>query len=207
MARAKATRPLLPRTKLGGQEVRTLDGPKPPETRMRAQRLLAKVRKRSVVEHDFPQLVTSAGMHPEIKENPPLIYHWREQDHAEFTANVQQAFARYRETLQEDRRLLLDRFQLLDIAIKVVGVGSVGTWCAVALLMASELSQIQGFTGPSSSFQQIRLSVACQFFLLAPVTFASSLLSAQALGCFSISWRDRADSDPPRDDSGGEEGP
>jgi uncharacterized protein (DUF2252 family) len=106
--------------------------------RRRAEKILARVRQRSVVEHDFPQLVTTTGMRPEIKENPPLIYHWREQGHAEFTANIEQAFARYRETLGEERRLLLDRFKLLDIAIKVVGVGSVGTWCAVGLLMASE---------------------------------------------------------------------
>jgi uncharacterized protein (DUF2252 family) len=107
-------------------------------TRKRAEKMLAKVRQRSVVEHDFPQLVNTAGLRPEIKENPPLIYHWREQGQEEFTANVQQAYARYRETLEEDRRLLLDRFKLLDIAIKVVGVGSVGTWCAVALMMAGE---------------------------------------------------------------------
>src|SRR6516162_2647102 len=107
-------------------------------TRKRAEKMLAKVRQRGVVEHEFPQLVTTAGLRPEIKENPPLIYHWREQGREEFAANVRQAFARYRETLQEDRRLLLDRFKLLDIAIKVVGVGSVGTWCAVALLMAGE---------------------------------------------------------------------
>jgi uncharacterized protein (DUF2252 family) len=105
-------------------------------TRKRAQKMLAKVRQRSVAEDDFPQLVTTAGLRPEIKENPPLIYHWREQGHAEFTANVQQAFAGYRESLAEDRRLLLDRFRLLDVAIKVVGVGSVGTWCAVALMIA-----------------------------------------------------------------------
>jgi uncharacterized protein (DUF2252 family) len=107
-------------------------------TRKRAEKMLAKVRQRSVVEHEFPQLVTTAGLRPEIKENPPLIYHWREQGQEEFAANVRQAFARYRETLEEDRRLLLDHFKLLDIAIKVVGVGSVGTWCAVALLMAGE---------------------------------------------------------------------
>jgi uncharacterized protein (DUF2252 family) len=106
------------------------------ETRKRAQKVIAKTRQRGVVEHDFPQLVTTAGLRPEIKENPPLIYHWREQGQLDFTANVQQAFERYRETLQEDRRLLLDRYKLVDIAIKVVGVGSVGTWCAVALLMA-----------------------------------------------------------------------
>jgi uncharacterized protein (DUF2252 family) len=107
-------------------------------TRKRAQKVLAKVRQRSVAEHDYPQLVTTAGQRPEIKENPPLIYHWREQGQAEFTANVQQAFAHYRESLEEVRRLLLDRFRLLDIAIKVVGVGSVGTWCAVALMMAGD---------------------------------------------------------------------
>ena len=49
-----------------------------------------------------------------------------------------QAFAHYRETLPEDRRVLLDRYQVMDVAIKVVGVGSVGTLCAVMLLMASE---------------------------------------------------------------------
>ena len=34
--------------------------------------------------------------------------------------------------------MLIDRYDLKDIAIKVVGVGSVGTFCAVMLLMASE---------------------------------------------------------------------
>jgi len=100
--------------------------------------VLAKVRHRSGAEHDYPQLVTTAGLRPEIKENPPLIYHWREQGQAEFTANVEQAFAHYRESLEEVRRWLLERFRLLDIAIKVVGVGSVGTWCAVALMMAGD---------------------------------------------------------------------
>ena len=40
--------------------------------------------------------------------------------------------------LADDRRVILDRFELKDIAIKVVGVGSVGTYCAVMLLMAAE---------------------------------------------------------------------
>jgi uncharacterized protein (DUF2252 family) len=106
--------------------------------RKRAQKMLAKVRDRNVLEHEFPELVTTAGMAPQIKENPPLIYHRREQGREEFLANVQQAFDQYRQTLAEDRRVLLDRYKLMDIAIKVVGVGSVGTWCAVALLMADE---------------------------------------------------------------------
>jgi uncharacterized protein (DUF2252 family) len=108
------------------------------ETRKRMQKRLAKARARSVLEHDFPELATTAGLGPTIKENPPLIFHWREQGHEELTANVQQGFVRYRETLPEDRRLLLDRFKLKDMALKVVGVGSVGTYCAILLLMASE---------------------------------------------------------------------
>jgi uncharacterized protein (DUF2252 family) len=75
---------------------------------------------------------------PTIRENPPLIYHWREVGHEELMANVRKAFAAYRETLSESRRVLLDRYKLMDIAIKVVGVGSVGTACFVILMMASD---------------------------------------------------------------------
>ena len=104
----------------------------------RMQKRLDKAHQRSVLEHDFPELATTSGLAPAIKENPPLIYHMRENGHEEQTANVQRAFARYRETMQEDRRLLLDRFKLMDVAIKVVGVGSVGTYCGILLLMASD---------------------------------------------------------------------
>ncbi|MCE9608232.1 MAG: DUF2252 domain-containing protein [Planctomycetia bacterium] len=108
------------------------------EARKRFEKRLEKARQRSVLEHEFPELTTTAGLAPEIRDNPPLIYHPREMGHEEQMVNVRKAFARYRETMQEDRRLLLDRFKLLDFAIKVVGVGSVGTYCGIILLMASE---------------------------------------------------------------------
>jgi uncharacterized protein (DUF2252 family) len=108
------------------------------EARRRAKKRLEKARARSVVEHDFPELVHTTGLVPTIKENPPLIYHWRETGHEELMENVKNAFARYRETLPEYRRVLLDRFKLMDVAIKVVGVGSVGTFCGVILMMASD---------------------------------------------------------------------
>jgi uncharacterized protein (DUF2252 family) len=47
-------------------------------------------------------------------------------------------FHRYRMTLPEERRVILDRYHIVDIARKVVGVGSVGTRCDVALLMAGK---------------------------------------------------------------------
>jgi uncharacterized protein (DUF2252 family) len=108
------------------------------ETKKRAKKRLEKARERSVLEHDFPEFALNTGLSTTIKENPPLIFHPREQDDEEQTANIKQGFTRYRETLQEDRRLLLDRFKLMDMAIKVVGVGSVGTYCGILLLMASE---------------------------------------------------------------------
>lgn len=108
------------------------------EARERLQKRLTKARERSIMENDFPELATSQGLAPSIKENPPLIYHMREEGHEEQWAAFQQAFACYRESLQEDRRLLLDRFKLMDIAVRVVGVGSVGTVCGVILLMAGE---------------------------------------------------------------------
>jgi Uncharacterized protein conserved in bacteria (DUF2252) len=47
-------------------------------------------------------------------------------------ATLNQLFHVYRESLADDRRMLLDRYQLVDAAIKVVGVGSVGRRCAIA---------------------------------------------------------------------------
>ena len=108
------------------------------ETRKRIQKRVAKARQRSVLEHDFPELVLNNGVQPQIKDNPPLIFHQREQSQADFTDNFRRAFERYRETLQEDRRLLLDRYKVVDFAMKVVGVGSVGTACSIILLMASD---------------------------------------------------------------------
>lgn len=108
------------------------------ETRRRAAKRLQKSRERTVAEYDFPELVHTTGLAPTIKENPPLIYHPRHLGYEEHMDNVRKTFSRYRESLPENRRVLLDRFKLMDLAIKVVGVGSVGTVCAVLLMMASD---------------------------------------------------------------------
>jgi hypothetical protein len=47
-------------------------------------------------------------------------------------------FRAYRETLQDDRRKLLERFEIVDAARKVVGVGSVGTRCFIVLLLGRD---------------------------------------------------------------------
>ncbi len=51
---------------------------------------------------------------------------------------VRQFFNRYRRSLPFDRRVLIDRFSVLDVARKVVGVGSVGTRCLILLLESDD---------------------------------------------------------------------
>jgi uncharacterized protein (DUF2252 family) len=108
------------------------------ETLKRGQKRLTKARKRSLSPRAFPEWETGAEGLPSIKDNPPLIYHWKEHDEDELMAVARQAFAHYRSTLPEHLTVLLDRFELMDMAIKVVGVGSVGTRCFIQLLMGGE---------------------------------------------------------------------
>jgi uncharacterized protein (DUF2252 family) len=51
---------------------------------------------------------------------------------------IRREFDAYRQTLQEDRRELLERFQIIDMARKVVGVGSVGTRAFIVLLQGRD---------------------------------------------------------------------
>ncbi|MCP3713545.1 DUF2252 domain-containing protein [Paraburkholderia sp. CNPSo 3274] len=74
-----------------------------------------------------------------IKEVPPLVYHVpleSPHDSKQYNAMVRRFFADYRLTLPDDRRALFDRYELVDVAIRVVGIGSVGTRCYEALFMA-----------------------------------------------------------------------
>jgi uncharacterized protein (DUF2252 family) len=117
---------------------RFIENIKDEQTIKRVKKRLAKARERTVMEHDFPEMVHTAGLTPVIKDSPPTIFHWHEEGKEEEAANLNKAFTLYRESLPEDRRFLLDRYKLKDAAIKVVGVGSVGTYCGILLLMAGE---------------------------------------------------------------------
>jgi uncharacterized protein (DUF2252 family) len=109
-----------------------------PDLRARTRKWLAKAKNVCVVEDIFPKLADTSGATPTIKDDPPLIYHHLEHGEAEFYARIEEVFAHYRESLPDHRRVLLDRFALKDKALKVVGVGSVGTVCSIALLLAGE---------------------------------------------------------------------
>ena len=131
------------------------------DTRARTRKSLAKAKEVCVVEDVFPKLADASGAAPTIRDNPPFIYHHLDRGEEEFYARIEDVFSRFRESLPDDRRVLLDRYALKDKAIKVVGVGSVGTVCSIALLMASEndplflqvkearRSVLEAYAGPS----------------------------------------------------------
>ncbi|NDV13067.1 DUF2252 domain-containing protein [Crenobacter caeni] len=75
---------------------------------------------------------------PRIRDAPPLIFHPQEWQREDFDETIRENLARYRASLPPERRLLFDRYELADAAIKVVGVGSVGTLCVVCLFFAAE---------------------------------------------------------------------
>src|SRR5262249_557884 len=82
-------------------------------------------------EHDLPKPPPAQGNRPVTREPPPTIFHWRKHTREKFVPMVEKAFSAYRTTLPIERRVLVDRFAFKDIAIKVVGVGSVGTACFI----------------------------------------------------------------------------
>jgi uncharacterized protein (DUF2252 family) len=83
---------------------------------------------------EFPKIAKVRDGRARIVDRRPLIYHSSEI--ATIGKNVRRMFHGYRATLAEECRLVLDRYRITDVARKVVGIGSVGTRCAVVLLMA-----------------------------------------------------------------------
>jgi uncharacterized protein (DUF2252 family) len=92
--------------------------------------------KQSAHEKEFAKLTFSAGDVPRIVDQPPLIYHFGDKRDQEMLETAKKSLVAYRDTLIPARRLLLDRFELVDYAVKVVGVGSVGTFCGILLLLS-----------------------------------------------------------------------
>jgi len=87
-------------------------------------------------EKEFQELTFKKDGQIRIIDNPPLLFHVDENEETAFLGQVQNAYSRYLETLNNDRQMLLSQYKVQDVAMKVVGVGSVGTWCGIILLMS-----------------------------------------------------------------------
>jgi CHAD domain-containing protein len=107
------------------------------EDRGRTAARIEKARERSAPEYMFPKLTAQQGTVPRILDDPPLIFHPTAEQAPGLKTGYSDALARYRESLPENVRTLFDRYVFSDLAVKVVGVGSVGTICMVALFLAA----------------------------------------------------------------------
>jgi len=90
----------------------------------------------------FPKIAEQKDGHPTIRDILPTMYHPKGHSPGVINEVVQEAFDLYRKNLDPAYRILLDRYELKDAAVKVVGVGSVGTRCFVILLMSGDGSPL-----------------------------------------------------------------
>jgi uncharacterized protein (DUF2252 family) len=80
---------------------------------------------------------------PRIISDPPLLVPIdelmpKETDRAAIEEQLSSLIAKYRRTLETDRRYLLEQYEFCDMARKVVGVGSVGTRCWIVLMLGRD---------------------------------------------------------------------
>jgi uncharacterized protein (DUF2252 family) len=77
-----------------------------------------------------------------IVHEPPLVVPFKDlfedSDRDRVQKEIPELFAKYRDTLQSNRQHLLGSYQLIDVALKVVGVGSVGSRAFMALLQGHD---------------------------------------------------------------------
>ncbi len=115
------------------------------------RRLLVKTKEKAALRTNESMLVKMAVKtdgHWMLQDAPPALFHpggpntllgkaeaWSNTD--AWKGKLAASFDEYVNTLSSERRMLLSQFTLHDAAFKVVGVGSVGTFCLVLLLVDS----------------------------------------------------------------------
>jgi uncharacterized protein (DUF2252 family) len=140
---------------------------------------LAKARTRDSME-EVAKLTRMVDGQPRIIADPPLLVPIddlipEQTDRTAVEAQFNGLIAKYRRTLETDRRFLLEQFRFADLARKVVGVGSVGTRCWIVLMLGrddadplflqvkeAEASVLSRFVGASKYTNQGQRVVAGQ---------------------------------------------
>lgn len=130
-----------------------------PRDRKRANKSVERARRHTSLQ--AMEKLTAVDEHGErhIVDQPPTLLRLPTDGHERLLTNV---FTRYLGTLSHDRQYLLGQYEFADFALKVVGVGSVGTRCFIALLTSrvdnsplflqvkqAEASVLEPFVGPS----------------------------------------------------------
>jgi uncharacterized protein (DUF2252 family) len=94
------------------------------------RRMFRKARRRTS-KREVRRLVATIDGEPHIQEDRPLIFPIKD---LRMRSHMWEMLDEYAHSVSADRRVLLDRYRIIDVAYRVVGVGSVGTRCLVALL-------------------------------------------------------------------------
>jgi uncharacterized protein (DUF2252 family) len=109
--------------------------------RKRAETAIAKARTRDSIQA-FNKLTHMVDGQPRIVSDPPLVVPVTEllpgETAHEFNEWAHARLREYRKTLETDRRLLLEGYEFIELARKVVGVGSVGTRAWIALMLGRD---------------------------------------------------------------------
>jgi uncharacterized protein (DUF2252 family) len=98
------------------------------------ERIIAKAQSHQHLQAFSKLTVLKDGV-PRIVADPPVV---TPVESADLERDVRAIVDAYRATLQNDRRHLLEAYRLVDVALKVVGIGSVGTRCYIALLIGRD---------------------------------------------------------------------
>jgi uncharacterized protein (DUF2252 family) len=116
--------------------MQVIDAIEDPRLRERAARQLAAGAEAESA--GYPHLIEKRRRVWRIVPRPPLVFPLTDQEDDTYEAVARSAFETYRRSLSEERRLLYDRYRLADVAFKVVGIGSVGTFCAIGLFVSPD---------------------------------------------------------------------
>jgi uncharacterized protein (DUF2252 family) len=107
-----------------------------PDAKVKQRRLeIAEKARERVIDNLFPKIAAPVGGRPRIVDQPPVLFHPAVED---FEAIVREGLEDYRQTLSDERRRLFDRYRFEDAALKVVGIGSVGTRCLIGLFFSED---------------------------------------------------------------------
>jgi uncharacterized protein (DUF2252 family) len=141
----------------------------------------------STHEKEFAKLTFISGDIPQIVDHPPLIFHYGDTRDKEFRKTAMNTLQEYKRSLSLGVSLLLQRFEIVDVAFKVVGVGSVGTVCGIILLMAGNGDPL------FLQFKQARQSVLEPYCGVNPTTHAGQRVVIgqrvmQAAGDIFLGW-------------------
>jgi hypothetical protein len=105
------------------------------------EQAVAKARTRDNLQV-YRKLTRVVGGEVRIAPDPPLVTPLQDllpgTERPELERMIRKLIKRYAKTVQSDRRFLLDQYRIVDVARKVVGVGSVGTRCWIVLLLGRD---------------------------------------------------------------------